>query len=96
MNYCNGDQIAFCTRRGKIYIWDSYLSTALDTNKKASKSKDDILVPYKTIELSDLSFKMLSFHIVGFDYNRHKMLLTTISGDVVEISMKEKKRIRAK
>lgn len=38
----------------------------------------------------------MSFHIVGFDYNKHKMLITTIAGDVFEISMKEKKKIRAK
>ena len=79
MNYCNGGMIAFCTVRGFIYIWDSYLSTCL-----------------KIIELSDLSFKMMSFHIVGFDFNKHKILITTIAGDAIEISMKEKKKIRAK
>lgn len=79
MNYCNSNMIAFCTVRGYIYIWDSYLSTCL-----------------KIIELSDLSFKMMSFHIVGFDFNKHKMLITTIAGDAIEISMKEKKKIRAK
>ena len=50
----------------------------------------------KIIELSDLSFKMMSFHIVGFDFNKHKILITTIAGDAIEISMKEKKKIRAK
>ena len=39
---------------------------------------------------------MMSFHIVGFDFNKHKILITTIAGDAIEISMKEKKKIRAK
>jgi hypothetical protein len=46
--------------------------------------------------MSDLSFKMLSFHIVGFDFNKKKILITSIAGDVIEISMKEKKKIKAK
>jgi len=79
MNYCNGNQIAFCTRRGYIHIWDGYLSNCL-----------------RIIELSQIGCQVLSFHIVGLDFNKHKMLLTTITGDVVEISMKGKKKPRAK
>ena len=79
MNFWNLNQIAFCTLRGYIYIWDNYLSTCL-----------------KIIEMNELSFKMLSYHIVGFDYNKDKMLITTIAGDVMEISLKEKKKIKAK
>ena len=48
------------------------------------------------MELNELSFKMLSYHIVGLDYNKEKMLITTIGGDVIEISLKERKKIKAK
>ena len=37
---------------------------------------------------------MMSFHIVGFDFNKHIIYFTTIAGDAIEISMKEKKKIR--
>lgn len=70
MNFWNMNQIAFCTLRGYIYIWDQDLSSCL-----------------RIIELSDLSFKVLSYHIVGIDFNKDKnLLITTLAGDVIEIS----------
>lgn len=52
----------------------------------------------KNIELSDLSFKLLSFHIVGLDYNQNKMLITTMGGDAIEIKIvvSSKKTMKAK
>lgn len=52
----------------------------------------------KNIELSDLSFKLLSFNIVGLDFNQNKMLITTIAGDAIEmkISISAKRNIKAK
>ena len=43
----------------------------------------------KTIELSSLPFKILSFHTVNIDFNQKKMLVLTISGDVIEITLSE-------
>jgi hypothetical protein len=39
--------------------------------------------------LSSLPFKLLSFNISSVDYNQKRLLVLTISGDVVEISLSE-------
>ena len=43
----------------------------------------------KTIELSSLPFKILGFHTVNIDFNQKKMLVLTLSGDVIEITLSE-------
>lgn len=66
------DGIAIATKRGYIYIWDSYL-----------------LKCTKTIELSALPFKILSYSIVNVDANQRRILVSTIAGDVIEIGLSE-------
>lgn len=43
----------------------------------------------KTIELSGLPFKILSFNIVCIDANQKRLLITSIAGDVIEITLSE-------
>jgi hypothetical protein len=43
----------------------------------------------KTIELSALPFKVLSFNILSIDFNQKRLLLLTLAGDAVEISLTE-------
>ena len=39
----------------------------------------------KTIELSSLPFKVLSFAIISLDFNQRRLLVLTTAGDAVEI-----------
>lgn len=52
----------------------------------------------KSIELSSFPFKLLSFHVVSMDYNKKRLLVCTIAGDAVEITLdySHSNRIRAK
>lgn len=43
----------------------------------------------KTIEMSALSFKILSFNIVNIDANQKRILVVTLAGDAIEISLSE-------
>lgn len=43
----------------------------------------------KTIDLSSLPFKLLCFNICAVDYNQKRILVLTMSGDVVEIGLTE-------
>jgi hypothetical protein len=43
----------------------------------------------KTIELSALPFKILSFNIVNIDANQKRILVLTLAGDVIEIALSE-------
>lgn len=43
----------------------------------------------KTIELSGLPFKILSFNIVSIDANQRRILVLTIAGDAIEIGLSE-------
>ena len=41
----------------------------------------------KSIELSNFPFKMLSFQVVSLDYNKKRVLVCTLAGDAVEITL---------
>jgi hypothetical protein len=43
----------------------------------------------KTIELSSLPFKILSFNIVSIDANQKRLLVTSLAGDAIEIELSE-------
>jgi phage replication-related protein YjqB (UPF0714/DUF867 family) len=43
----------------------------------------------KTIELSALPFKILSYNIVNIDANQKRILVLTIAGDAIEIGLSE-------
>jgi hypothetical protein len=43
----------------------------------------------KTIELSSLPFKILSNNIQSADYNKKRLLIVTLEGDLIEISLQE-------
>ena len=43
----------------------------------------------KTIELSALAFKILSYNIVNIDANQRRLLVVTLAGDAIEISLSE-------
>lgn len=43
----------------------------------------------KTIELNNLPFKILSYHISSIDYNQKRILVLTVAGDVLEIGLTE-------
>jgi hypothetical protein len=43
----------------------------------------------KTIELAALPFKVLSFNIISIDFNKKRLLVLTLAGDAVEISLSE-------
>ena len=43
----------------------------------------------KTIELSSLPFKVLSLSIVNLDFNQKKLLVCSIAGDVIEITLSD-------
>ena len=44
----------------------------------------------KTIELSALPFKVLSFNIMSVDFNQKRLLVLTLAGDAIEISLTER------
>jgi len=52
----------------------------------------------KTVELSSLPFKILSFAIVSIDFNQKKLLVCSVAGDVVEVTLSEyhQSKIKAK
>ena len=52
----------------------------------------------KSIELSSFPFKLLSFHVVSLDYNKKRLLVCTVAGDAVEITLDQSysNRIKAK
>lgn len=43
----------------------------------------------KTIELASLPFKILSFNISSIDYNQKRLLVLSIEGDVIQITLTE-------
>ena len=43
----------------------------------------------KTIELSALPFKILSYNIVNLDANQKRLLVLTVAGDVLELGLSE-------
>lgn len=43
----------------------------------------------KSIELAALPFKILSFNISSIDYNQKRLLVLTIEGDVIQITLTE-------
>ena len=44
----------------------------------------------KTIKLSALPFKVLSFNIMSVDFNQKRLLVLTLAGDAIEISLTER------
>ena len=52
----------------------------------------------KSIELSAFPFRLLSFQVVSLDYNKRRLLVSTIAGDAVEITLdfSHSNRIKAK
>lgn len=43
----------------------------------------------RTIELSGLAFKIISYTIVNIDANQRRLLVLTLAGDAIEISLSE-------
>ena len=43
----------------------------------------------KTIELASLPFKILSYNIVNIDSNQKRLLVVTLAGDAIEITLSE-------
>lgn len=41
----------------------------------------------KSIELSSLPFKILSYNIVSLDFNQKRLLVATMAGDGVELTL---------
>ena len=59
---------------------------AIGTNKGHIYIWDNYLLRCtKTIELSSLPFKILSYTIVSIDSNQKRLLVLTVAGDVIEI-----------
>lgn len=52
----------------------------------------------KSIELSSFPFKLLSYQIVSLDFNKRRLLVCTISGDCIELTLdfSHSNRIRAR
>ena len=43
----------------------------------------------KTIELQSLPFRLLNYNISAIDFNQRKLMILTVAGDAVEITMTE-------
>lgn len=43
----------------------------------------------KSIELSQLPFQLLSYNIQGIDYCQNRLLVLTLEGDVIHITLPE-------
>ena len=52
----------------------------------------------KTIELSQLPFKLLSYGIISVDYNLKRLLVCTVAGDGIELTLdySHSTRVKAK
>ena len=82
MNYCS-EGIVFGTSRGFLYV--------VSTRKLSLQWDKYLSACVKVLELSNLSFKILSFHIVGIDYNQQRLLVSTLGGDALELRLSLKK-----
>jgi len=48
-----------------------------------------LLAEQRVIDINDLPFKVLSSFIVSMDYDQRRMLVLTMNGDVIELSLNE-------
>ncbi len=49
----------------------------------------NLIGPTKTIELQSLPFRLLSYNIANIDFNQKRLLVLTVSGDAIEITIAE-------